>query len=56
MKGFMESDTQFIEKYGRIVGYFEGSTPVILTTDSQLIKNVLIKDFNYFVNRRVYSK
>nr|AHL88980.1 cytochrome p450 3044A2 [Brachionus koreanus] len=53
MKGFVESDYQLIKKYGRIVGYFEGSTPVILTTDFQLIKNVLIKDFNYFINRRV---
>lgn len=51
--GFVKHDVEIMKKYGRVVGYFEGSTPVVLTTDTKFIKNVMIKDFNCFVNRRV---
>lgn len=53
--GFVKHDVEIMKKYGRVVGYFEGSTPIVLTTDTKLIKNVMIKDFNCFVNRRVRS-
>lgn len=51
--GPLVNDAELIKKYGKICGYFEGSTPVILTTDLKLIKAVMIKDFSSFVNRRV---
>lgn len=51
--GVTEHDTQLIKDYGKIVGYFEGTTPVIMCTDTKMLKKVFIKDFNNFRNRRV---
>ncbi|RNA32702.1 cytochrome P450 3A9-like [Brachionus plicatilis] len=53
--GFAKNDRKLIDKYGAIVGYFEGSTPVVVTTDLKFIKNVMVKDFNCFVNRRTFD-
>lgn len=52
-KGLSIHDVDIIKKYGKTVGYFEGEAPVVITTDIKFMKNVLIKDFSYFVNRRV---
>lgn len=41
------------KEYGRIVGIFEGAQPVILTTDINFIRCMLIRDFGSFTNRRV---
>lgn len=52
-QGLVNYDLKLIKNYGRIVGHFEGSDPVIMCTDKDLIKNIMIKDFNKFTNRRV---
>lgn len=52
-KSICYHDLEIIKKYGKTLGYYEGSSPVILTTDLHLIKRFLIKDFNFFVNRKV---
>jgi hypothetical protein len=54
-KGIYQHDIDIFKTYGKIVGYFEGPVPVILTTDLKFMKNVLIKDFSSFVNRRVFN-
>lgn len=54
-KSLCYHDVEIIQKYGKTLGYFEGSSPVVLTTDVQLIKRVLIKDFHFFVNRKVWT-
>lgn len=51
--GVAGSDMRLVNTYGKLCGYFEGSTPVIMTTDVKFIKSILIKDFGSFVNRRV---
>ena len=51
--GISNYDRNIFEKYGKTLGYFEGSQPVILTKDVKFIKAVMIKDFSCFVNRRV---
>jgi len=51
--GATKYDEYLMGKYGKIVGYFEGSTPNLLISDVKFIKAVLIKDFSHFVNRRV---
>nr|QUF59375.1 cytochrome p450 CYP3044B8 [Brachionus angularis] len=51
--GLPYNDTRLIKKYGKIVGYFEGSEPIILTTDPKLLKLIMIKDFHNFTNRRL---
>ena len=52
-KGLTTHDEELMTEYGRVVGYFEGSTPNLMITDVKLIRAALIKDFNNFVNRRV---
>ena len=52
-KGLNKHDLDIIQKYGKTIGYFEAEEPVILTTDVKFIKAVMIKDFGYFINRRV---
>jgi hypothetical protein len=52
-KGITEHDTELMNQYGKIVGFFEGSTPNLMITDIRLIKSITIKDFGHFVNRRV---
>nr|ATW72297.1 cytochrome p450 CYP3044B5 [Brachionus calyciflorus] len=51
-RGLTYNDLAMTEKYGKTFGYFEGSTPCLLTTDLKLLKSILIKDFNVFTNRR----
>ena len=51
--GIAQYDIDIFKKYGKTLGYFEGSQPVILTKDVKFIKAVMIKDFSCFVNRRV---
>ena len=52
--GIQETDMRMVKTYGKIYGYFEGNSPIIMTTDIKFIKSCLIKDFNSFVNRRVF--
>ena len=53
-KGLIKCDSALIGKYGKMCGYFEGSRPIILTTDVKFIKSFAIKDFSCFINRRVW--
>ena len=46
-------DRQLMEKYGKIMGYFEGSKPNLWITDTEMIKSVFVRDFDHFINRRV---
>ncbi|CAH2106044.1 unnamed protein product [Euphydryas editha] len=39
------------EKY---VGYIEGTTPIILVRDPELIKTITVKDFDHFVNHKEF--
>ena len=52
-RGVKDIDVNLIKEYGKIVGVFDHNRrPMVFTTDANLIKSVLIKDFNNFVNRR----
>ncbi|XP_054161002.1 uncharacterized protein LOC128959081 [Oppia nitens] len=39
------------KQYGKIYGGFDGNTPLLVVTQSELIKDVLVKDFNIFIDR-----
>ncbi|KAG8178983.1 hypothetical protein JTE90_012496 [Oedothorax gibbosus] len=51
-KPLHETETEWYRKYGRIYGRFEGSRPVLSVGDPDVLKRVLVKDFNIFPNRR----
>jgi len=47
-------DSALMKKYGIIVGVFDGIMPNLYITDVDLIKAVFVKDFDHFVDRRVF--
>ncbi|CAF3609800.1 unnamed protein product [Rotaria socialis] len=44
--------TDLIRKYGKVIGVYEGTAPTLLVTDLDLLRNILIKDSQVFINRR----
>ncbi|CAF1393605.1 unnamed protein product [Rotaria sp. Silwood1] len=54
-KRFSLSIQEWTEKYGRIFGYFEGHTPVLVIADPDILQDVFIKSFSKFHSRRDYS-
>ncbi len=42
---------KWTKKYGPIVGFFIGGRPQVLITDFELIRHVMVKDFNIFSDR-----
>lgn len=40
------------QQYGRVHGFYQGTSPVLIVTDAALIKQILVKDFTHFVNRQ----
>ncbi|CAF4362218.1 unnamed protein product, partial [Adineta steineri] len=51
-RGMYKNDMALVKKYGKIIGVNEGTTPVILLSDPDILRNVLIKDSHVFINRR----
>ncbi|XP_033114237.1 cytochrome P450 3A24-like [Anneissia japonica] len=45
---------QMIEKYGKIVGLYEGRTPILLVTDRDMMQEIMVKKFANFHNRRKF--
>lgn len=50
-KGLAQLDVELVQKYGRLVGLFFGSTPSLMISDPELIKNIMVKDFSKAPNR-----
>src|SRR2546426_9505289 len=43
----------WLKEYGPdTIGYYTGSSPIILTKDVELIRRIQIKDFHLFANRK----
>ncbi|CAF0915034.1 unnamed protein product [Rotaria sp. Silwood1] len=42
------------ETYGRIFGYFEGHTPILVISDPDILQDVFIKSFSNFHSRRTF--
>ena len=47
-----EVELEWFKQFGRVYGVFIGMKPVLTISDAKLIKQVLVKDFHLFVNRR----
>ncbi|CAL4138344.1 unnamed protein product, partial [Meganyctiphanes norvegica] len=42
---------EWIKKYGKVVGFFNGYRPFLLVADLDLLKQIFIKESNNFINR-----
>merc|ERR1712002_916502 len=52
--GIRKMDMGWVSKYGDIVGTYEGAGACLIVKDAALLKQVLVKDFDYFTNRRYF--
>ncbi|CAF1516225.1 unnamed protein product [Rotaria sp. Silwood1] len=43
---------EWTKKYGRIFGYFEGHTPILVVSDPDILQDIFIKSFSSFPSRR----
>jgi len=43
------------KKFGNVYGTYEGFTPNLWINDTKIIKSILVKNFNHFVNRRPFD-
>ncbi|CAN8030682.1 unnamed protein product, partial [Ixodes persulcatus] len=55
-KGAVRMFDEWVNKYGDVVGFYNGVTPMLIVKDLELIKNIQIKDFGNFHGRGVTSK
>lgn len=51
MVDFLNNLYRELKEQSPIVGFYNLAEPVYLVTDLELIKNILVKNFNNFVNR-----
>ncbi|CAF1457709.1 unnamed protein product [Rotaria sordida] len=51
-KRFSLKVQEWTKKYGRIFGYFEGHTPILVISDPDILQDVFIKSFSSFPSRR----
>lgn len=54
-KGTLVKYKEWLEKYGDIVGFYNGGHPFLIVKDPALIKKIQIKDFNNFTSRGISS-
>ena len=53
-QNLVKHDVSLVKKYGKVFSYFEASRPTLWIADAQLIRTILVKDFENFIDRRVY--
>uniref|UniRef100_S4RSC7 Uncharacterized protein n=1 Tax=Petromyzon marinus TaxID=7757 RepID=S4RSC7_PETMA len=54
-KGFLEGLDSLVEKHGKVCGYYFGRRMHLVVADPDMLKHILVKDFNNFVNRMEFS-
>ncbi|XP_064598733.1 cytochrome P450 3A9-like [Liolophura sinensis] len=50
-KGFVEMEGEWVKKYGRVYGIFEGRNPILIVGDLDMLKDIMVKHFHSFTNR-----
>lgn len=55
VKDFCDFEMERYQKYGRIYGYFEGEKPNLTVCDPDVLRDILVKDFQSFTFRRVFD-
>ncbi|WAQ96340.1 CP3A4-like protein, partial [Mya arenaria] len=52
--GQLEAMCSWERQYGRVFGYYEGWTPVISVADPDILREILVKDFNNYRSRKPF--
>ncbi|XP_063957772.1 cytochrome P450 3A27-like isoform X1 [Lytechinus pictus] len=48
---FHDRFAEYFQKYGKIVGVYNFRKPTLLVSDPDVVRKILVKDFDHFVNR-----
>lgn len=51
IKGQTVAEIEWSQKYDKVYGIYQFTTPILTIQDPELVKQVLVKDFHIFVNR-----
>ncbi|CAG2107627.1 unnamed protein product [Medioppia subpectinata] len=51
-KQWYEWEQDLYKRYGKVFGVYEITKPVLFVSDPELIRDILVKDFHIFTNRR----
>ncbi|XP_043980962.1 thromboxane-A synthase [Gambusia affinis] len=50
-EGFFRPLTELIKEHGRVCGYYLGRRPVVVVADPDMLRSVMVREFNNFPNR-----
>lgn len=51
----LEIENGFVQKYGKIYGFYRGSKPVLAVADADVLRQICIKDFDTFQNHHLFD-
>ena len=54
--GYLESTKKWMSRYGPTFVYYVGTKPVMVTEDLEIIKSIMIKNFDSFMNRPYFPQ
>nr|XP_042909307.1 cytochrome P450 3A6 [Parasteatoda tepidariorum] len=54
-KNLEDVELERYKKYGNFYGYYEANKPVLMVGKPELLRDILVKDFQYFSSRRVVN-
>jgi len=48
-----KEDMKHTKIYGKVFGIFEGKKPTLIVSDPEIVKQIMVKDFDHFNNHSV---